>query len=134
MKRSVLSLALCLLALGAFAPAALAGDEWCPVDPSLVVRTLAGNTVVVHITTYALGSEHVPALRDAAISYTVQPVPGQAATDVDVDIVVPDDAFAVGFPTRAAVSTQPFEGGTVLDSDSGKSGQAMKLRFRLDVP
>ncbi|HEU5317610.1 MAG TPA: hypothetical protein VFX49_15965 [Chloroflexota bacterium] len=134
MKRSLLSLLLALLCVVWLAPAALAEEEWCPIDPNLVVRTPGGNTVVVHVTNYAFGSQHVPALRAASIEYAVQSVPGLAATDVDVTVLVPDDAYASGFPTRTVASTQPFEGGIILARDDGKSGQPMRLRFRLDVP
>ena len=117
----------------AVAAPAMAGDEWCPADPAVVVRTPAGNTVVVHITIWALGAEHAAALRDAAIVTSVTAA-SSSATDVEIQVTVPDDAYATGFSTRVVASTHPWEAGTVLATDAGKSGQAMKLRFRLDVP
>ena len=134
MKRILLSVLVALICLGTLAPAVGADDSWCATDPSVVIRTPGGNTVVVHVTNYAQGSQHLPALRDAAISHTTQAVPGQAATDVEIQVLVPDDEHATGYPTRSVVSTLPFEGGTVLARDEGKSGKPMKLRFRLDVP
>ena len=112
---------------------ALAGDEWCAGDPAVMVRTPGGSTVVVHVTLWALGAEHQAALRDVAIVTTATAATGPA-TDVEIEVTVPDDAYATGFSTRAVASTLPWEAGTLLASDAGKSGQAMKLRFRLDVP
>ena len=122
-----------LLSTGALAAPALAGDEWCPSDPAVVVHTPGGNTVVVHVTIWALGTEHQAALRDAVIVTTATAAPGPT-TDGEIRVTVPDDAYATGFPTRATASTHPWEAGTVLARDEGKSGQPMKLRFRLDVP
>ena len=132
-RRPLLSAVVALLSAGALAAPALAGDEWCPADPAVVVRTPGGNTVVVHVTVWALGAEHRAALRDAAIVTTARAA-SSIATDVEIQVTVPNDAYATGFSTRAVVSTLPWEAGTVLATDGGKSGQAMKLRFRLDVP
>ena len=129
----MLSTAVAGLGLSAVAAPAIAGDEWCPADPAVVVRTPAGNMVVVHVTIWALGAEHKAALRDAAI-VTTATAASSAATDVEIQVTVPDDAYATGFSTRAVASTHPWEAGTVLATDEGKSGQAMKLRFRLDIP
>jgi hypothetical protein len=134
MKRRFVAAAAALLCLGVLAPAVSAGDDWCSTDPAVVIHTPGGNTVVVHLTDSALGSEHAAALRDAEITQTVQTVSNQPATDVEIQVVVPDDAFATGFRTQSVASTQPDGAGTVLASDEGKSGQTMKLRFRLDVP
>ena len=129
----MLSTAVAGLGVVAVAAPAMAGDEWCPTDPAVVVRTPAGNTVVVHVTSWALGAEHAAALRDAAI-VTTATAASSSATDVEIQVTVPNDAYATGFSTRAVASTLPWEAGTVLATDGGKSGQAMKLRFRLDVP
>src|SRR5687767_3132230 len=108
-------------------------DFWCETDPAVVVHTPGGSTVVVHLTNAALGTEHAAALRAATITTTVQAGSG-STTDVEVEVTVPDDAHATRFATRSVVSTGPWGDGTVLATDTGKSGQPMKLRFRLDVP
>jgi hypothetical protein len=132
-RRFLLCGVVALLGVGALAPAAGAYDEWCEVDPAVLVRTPGGNTVVVHITSAALGIEHEAALRAASISTTVQ-AGGAGGTDVEIEVTVPDDALATGFSTRTMASTLPWGTGTVLATETGKSGQAMKLRFRLDIP
>jgi hypothetical protein len=137
MKRlllSLLPLVAALLCAGSLASAVSADGEWCETDPVVLVRTPAGNQAMVHVTLYGLGTEHQAALRAATISYTTQSVSGQAATDVEIQVVVPDDQSAAGFSVRSVASTLPYASGTVLASDAGKSGLAMKLRFRLDQP
>lgn len=135
MKRRLLSALVALVCLGVLAPAVSAGEEgWCQSDPAIAVRTPAGNTVVVHLTLMAQGTEHAAALRDAVESYTVEAVSNQPATDVEIRVLVADDEYGSGFSTISTASTQPFGGGTVLDSETGKSGQLVRLRFRVDVP
>lgn len=134
MRRRALSAVTALIALGALAPGASATEEWCEEDPAMTIRTPAGNNVVAFLTNKALGTEHVAALRAATESYTVQAVSNALATDVEIQVSIPDDQYASGFATLSTASTQPYGGGTVLDSEPGKSGQVTKLRFRLDVP
>lgn len=134
MKRLFLSILMALLCLGALVPVASADYEWeCDTDPTVVISTPGGNTVVVHVTDSAQDSVHLAALRAVAISYTTQAVTGQPATDVEIQVTVPDDQYETNFPVRSVASTQPFRAGTVLASADGKSGQTLKLRFRLDV-
>ncbi|HET7771089.1 MAG TPA: hypothetical protein VFN74_20110 [Chloroflexota bacterium] len=128
----MLSTVLAAGSASALASTAGAADEWCEVDPAVVIRTPGGNKVVVHVTYAALGREHQATLRETAISTTVRAA-GPSATDVEIQVLIPNDRFATGFQTRSMVSTLPFGKGTPLASDQGKSGQAMKLRFRLDV-
>jgi|SRR6266542_4274689 len=134
MKRLLLCILMGLLCVGLLVPVARADDYWCEGDPAVTIRTPTGNTVVVYLTLRALGTEHAAALRDATETYTVQAVSNAPATDVELQVSIPDDQYASGFPTVSTASTQPFGGGTVLDSEPGKSGQMTKLRFRLDVP
>src|SRR5215216_4080494 len=120
MKRFFWSILMALLCLGTLVPAVGAEEEqWCWTDPAIVVRTPSGNTVVVYLTLGALGTQHADALRAATESYTVQAVSNAPATDVEVQVRVPDDAYAAGFSTVNIVSTQPNGGGTVLDSEPG---------------
>ena len=120
--------------LAALAPPASASIEWCSADPAVVVRTPGGNVAVVHVTLYAEGAEHRAALRDATITYTALPAAGGEDTAVEIEVVIPHDRYPTGFATRAVASTLPFERGAILDTAGGRSGRAMQLSFRLDVP
>jgi hypothetical protein len=133
------ALALALLLVGMPAPAAMADEiaEWCEVDPALVVPTPAGRTVVLHVTNHGLGVEHLGAVRQAEISLTARPVGGGPAEAeavlVEVVVAIPLGAGGQAFPTRSVVATGPRATGTVLAAASGASGDAMSMRFRLNV-
>ena len=129
----MLSNAVAVLGVGVLAPAVSAADEWCADDPAVVIRTPGGNTVVVHVVNEALGTEHAAAVRKAAITTSTRRA-GASATEVEIQVTVPNDASAAGFSTRTSASTLPWGRGTLLATATGKSGRAMKLRFRLDVP
>ena len=131
-RRLVVGVAAVLLAL-ALTPTVWA-DEWCQNDPAVVIRTPAGKTVVVHVTNYALGAQHLNALNAARIDQAVRPAANGHGTQVAIEVTVPDDAYASGFPVRSVVSTKPFGRGTVYDDESGLSGNTLRLSFRLDVP
>ncbi len=133
MRRRLVAGAVAALLALAVVPTASA-DDWCFGDPTVVIRTPAGNTVVVHATIYALGSQHLQAVRDATIAQTVQATSDGLGTDVQLDVVVPDDQYATGFPVRVVVSTGALGGGTVYDDESGQSGKVVKLKFTLSVP
>jgi hypothetical protein len=144
------ALALALLLVQAPRPAAAtdAIAEWCEVDPALVVQTPTGRVVVLHVTNYGLGLEHLRAVRRAEISSTVRPVgngpaPGEGrrgtarpaeAVLVEVVVAIPLGAGGQAFPTRSVVSTKPAATGTVLAAARGESGRTMRMEFRLDVP
>ena len=132
-RRLLLSKVVAVLGVGVLAPAVAAMDEWCAADPAVVIRTPGGNTVVVHVVNEALGTEHAAALRKAAVTTSTRPA-GASATDVEIQVTVPHDTIATGFSTRTSASTLPWGRGTLLATATGKSGRAMKLRFRLDVP
>ena len=131
-RRLVAGAAAVLLAL-ALTPTAWA-DEWCQSDPPVIIRTPAGKVVVVHVTNYALGRQHLKAVVSARIDKSVRPAANGRGTDVGIDVVIPNDAHATGFPVRSVVSTGPFGRGTVYDDESGVSGNTLRLRFTLDVP
>ena len=122
-----------LLALTAGVPAASA-EEWCDTDPTVIVRTPGGSTVVVHATIGVQSSDHLSAARAATIAQTVQATNDGLGTNVQLDVVVPDDQYATGFPVRVVASSGPFGGGTVYDDESGQSGKVVKLKFTLSVP
>ena len=110
-----------------------AGDEWCEIDPLVAITTPGGANVVVYVTSGALGLEHLPAVQLAAIRHTVQPVEGGRATLVKMDVVVPNDLFGSGFPTKTTVSSGPLKTLTVYASATGTSGSPMRLEFTLPV-
>jgi hypothetical protein len=125
------------LVLVALAPAPVAAAEWCDTDPLVLVVTPAGTVVPVYVLVGALGVEHLPAAQAASIVSTtvaVDATAGGRATKVALMVLVPDDVFASGFPTRSAASSGPLGSGTIYDATSGISGQTMTLRFTLAVP
>ena len=133
LRRAAL-VALLLLVGAGRVPVVGATDQWCDVDPALLVTTPAGKQVVVYLTNGALGLEHQAAVQTASVTYTVRSVAGRTATLVRVEVTVPDDAFGSAFPTRTKASSGPQATGTVYASTSGVSGQPMRLDFTLDVP
>ena len=127
------SLAAALLAAG-FAPSALAGDDWCDVDPTLLVTTPAGNHAVVYYVTGAYGTQHAATTQLATVSYSAAPANGGQATNVTLSVAVPNDAFGAGFPTRVVVSAGPWATYGVFGSAQGVSGQTMQVSFLLNIP
>ncbi len=135
MVRALL-VALILLA-GLLGPAPpVRAAEWCDTDPLLVITTPGGHVVPVFILVGALGLAHLPAAQAASLLATsaAEGTAGGRATRVTVTVVVPDDPFGGGFPTRAAASTGPLGTGTVHATAEGTSGAPMTLRFTLDIP
>ena len=123
-----------LAAAPVWTPATLAGAQWCDTDPLVLIETPGGATVPVYVTNGALGTEHLPAVLLAAMTYTASPTDGGSATLVKLDVVVPDDEFASHFPTRSVASTSPMATGAIYASTTGYSGEVMRLVFKLDVP
>ncbi len=111
---------------------AQAGDDWCEIDPLLLIQTPAGNTVPVFYLTGAYGLEHAAATQLAQATYAVEPDAG--GTKVTFKVTVPDDLFGKGFPTRVTVSSGPWGTLQVHGKASGTSGAPMSLEFYLDVP
>jgi hypothetical protein len=134
MQRALLPLVLAVLLLASAAPSVRAAEEWCEVDPLVVVTTPGGHAVPLFVTSGALGVEHLTTLQLARITYTATPLPGNAATLVGIAVLVPDDLFASGFPVRSAVSSGPLKTGMVYASAEGVSGKHLHMAFRLDVP
>jgi hypothetical protein len=135
MRRLLIVAALLLATLAA--PAGAGAADWCDTDPLVLITTPGGNVAPVYVLVGAAGLEHLPAVQAASILSTTETVAARAggqATRVTLTVTVPDDAFAIGFPTRAAASSGPPATGTVYDQTTGSSGQAMVLRFTLPVP
>ena len=137
MARGFLIAVAMLLALSAPPAAVQAGAEWCDTDPLVLIRTPGGQIVPIFVLVGARGIEHLPAAQAASLlatSHTTESARGVRATLVTVTVVVPNDLFARGFPTRAAVSGGPLGSGTLYASTEGESGSPMVLRFTLHVP
>jgi hypothetical protein len=108
-------------------------ESWCEDDPPVVITTPGGASAIVYVTTGAMGVEHLPVVQIASIHYTVKPVKGGLATYVDMTVEVPNDLFAIGFPTRTTVSSGPFKTGTVYAAATGYAGAPMRLAFQLPL-
>ena len=134
MRRVLTAGIVAVLLLCAVVPGAVAGGKWCDTDPLVLVETPGGALVPVYVTSGALGTEHLGAVLLAAISYTVKPTDSGRATLVQMDVVVPDDAFGSHFETRVTASTGPLATGTIYDTTYGYSGEVMRLVFKLDLP
>jgi hypothetical protein len=134
MRRLLLAIVAAFVLCAAVAPATSASDQWCEVDPLIVVVTPGGGVVPLYVTKMALGLEHLVTIQAAPVSYAVKPVGGGTATMVQVTVAIPNDLFGSNYPTRAVMSTGPLMTGVVLADASGYSGQPLQLQFRLDVP
>jgi hypothetical protein len=127
--------ALALLPTLTLAPAAsAASDEWCDVDPLVVIKTPKGNLVTLFNTNGAKGLLHQPTLALTKVSYTVQTANGGRDTLVKMSITVPNDLFGKGYSTRTKISTGPLGTLKVYAAAEGVSGQAMSIQFILDTP
>lgn len=134
-RLAVLVVALLLAALAAPAPVARASEEWCEIDPVVVVKTPQGNVVPVYVTSAAPSPKYLPQLLTAKLSHETRPARGGRATVVWLEVDIPSDALSGDdFRTRSIVSTGPLATGTILATADGLSGRAVRLTFDLDVP
>ncbi len=135
MRSFLLSIVVALLMVAGLAPTAGASDGWCDTDPVLLITTPGGSQVPVYINTSVWGAEHLPAAQTARMTYSATSVSNGSATNVEVTVVVPNDAFSSRFPTRTGASSGPYQTGTVYAQTTyGYSGQPMNLQFRLTMP
>lgn len=138
MVRALLVALVLLAALLGPASPARAGAEWCDTDPLVLVTTPDGDVIPVYVLIGVLGAEHLSAALVAtlliAVGEPVEATGGGRALRVTITVTVPDDAFASGFPVRAAASTGPLGTGTVHAAAEGASGAPLALRFTLDIP
>jgi hypothetical protein len=123
-----------LLLLVGSASGVAAGEQWCEVDPLVVITTPGGSSVPIFATNGAQGLEHLVALETAHISYTVTAAEGGTATVVTMQVLIAGDPFESHFETRSITSTGPLKTGTVLATARGYSGQVMHMQFKLNVP
>ncbi len=132
--------ALCLVLALFPAPAALAAAKWCEDEPSVTIVTPAGHVVTVHVTNFAEaadGVDRLAALQKAVITWQVWPVEHGRATEVELTVLIPDDASGKHFQTRSEVTMEVDASGRpvppVLAQAHGVSGHAMHLHFKLDM-
>jgi hypothetical protein len=130
LKGLLASVLLALVLLAGLVPGAGATEQWCEVDPLVVIMTPGGNLVPVFVTNRARGGrEYLPALVKAHISHTAKPAKGGTAVEVYVTI-----AAIPGVTDAASIaSTGPLGTGAVYDTTRGTTGQQMTLEFKLDV-
>src|SRR5581483_198800 len=106
-------------------------------EPSVTIVTPAGNVVTVHVTNFAEGVDHLAALQQAVITWQVWPVEHGRATEVELTVLIPDDASGHHFQTRSQVTREVDANGRpvppVLAQVHGISGHAMHLHFKLDL-
>jgi len=138
MKIRVVLIALAVLvAAGWQAAPAQAAAEWCDTDPLLLIVTPGGQIIPVFVLVGARGPEHLLSAQAASLlmtSQTTRSVDGGRATQITVTVVVPNDLFGRGFPTRAAVSSGPLGSGIIHADSDGQSGAPMTMRFTLPIP
>ena len=101
-----------------------AADDWCGDDPMVRIITPAGKNMVVRVTDYALGIQHLPALKLASYSYSVAPANNGTATAVTLNVLIPGDALDPAFPTRTVVTSAADENSQVYQLYSDKTGTA----------
>jgi hypothetical protein len=117
----------------ATAPAALANETWCDVDPVQLVVTSGGTLVPIFVTNGARSPLYAPQLLLARISHTVRSVHGGTATLVTVSVTVPNGALGGTFATRCVVSGGPLGLWQVYATATGTSGAPMTAQFKLNV-
>ena len=124
-----------LLALsGVFASTGttLASDTWCDVDPPVLIKTPEGNLRIVYVVTSG-PVQYLPQLLLPAIEYEVHAVAGGGATQVRLDVTAAGGLLGEGYAVKSEVWTGPARTGTLLSTQYGRAGEAMRHRFRLNV-
>ena len=134
MARALVALGIALLLLAGASTESRASEEWCEYDPVVLVTTSGGKVVPVYLLVGAAGVEHLPLVIAAQHSHIVEAGGGGQATQVRLQVLVPNRLDGGVFATRVTASTGPLGTGTILDTATGTSGQPMPLRFKLDVP
>jgi hypothetical protein len=120
-----------LFLAGSVSPA-FAGETWCDVDPAVLLITPGGHLVAVYVVD-AGPIQHTTSLLAPRITATTRAAQGGTATDVTLDIVVPNDLLGSGYAVSSEVWSGPARLGTRYAQQSGFAGQTMQLRFRLDI-
>ena len=94
------AMVLALVPVVTVAPAAsAAADEWCDMDPVVVIKTPGGNLVPLFNTNGVQGLKNQPALALAKVSYTVKPADGGRKTLVTMEVTLPEGIYGRDFGT-----------------------------------
>ncbi len=109
-----------------------AAAELCLVDPRLVIQLPSKDYLTVFVTEGAMGTEHLPTLHLAEITYTAEATADKHTAQVTVYDYIPDDAIG-RFTTLMIVSSEPFGAGTVYGSANGTSGVTMTVPFLIST-
>jgi hypothetical protein len=116
-------------------PTAFAGEEWCDIDPPVVIVTPQGHLATVYAN---IGSQGLlPSLLNelSQISYTVAPANGGTATQVTLTVTVRKTLLTgSSTPTRVKVSSLLLGLGNVYGSANGTVGKPMTVKFLINTP
>jgi len=115
-----------------------AGDEWCDVDPILLIQTPRGNIAAVFYLTGVLGPRDLVGALLGLLSADCSVKADGDGTLVTLNVVVPKGLLGLGFgaarPTRLTVTSGPLGTGDHYGATTGETGKVMTVGFRLDVP
>ena len=116
------------------APAAEAADEWCDIDPPVIIRTPKGRLVTVYALIGAQGLLAALLNELAAVSYTVASANNGTATLVTLKATVHKTLLTGSCPTRVKVTSGLLGLGTSYGEATGTAGTSMTVKFLLNVP
>ena len=115
-----------------------AGDEWCDVDPILLIQTPRGNLAAVFYLTGVLGPRDLVGALLGLLSADCTVKPDGDGTLVTLNVVVPKGLLGLGFgvarPTRHKVTSGPRGTGDHDGPTTGETGTARTGAIRRDVP
>lgn len=131
LRVALLAAILALSGLAGGAVTAAASDTWCDADPPVLIRTPGGNLRIVYVVSSG-PVQYLPQLVVPAIDYDVRAVAGDQ-TQVRLDVTVSRGLLGQGYAVRSEVWSGPARTGTLLSTEYGEAGEAMRHRFRLDV-
>jgi hypothetical protein len=134
MARTLVAVGIVLLLLVGSVTTGGASEEWCEYDPVVLVTTPGGRVVPVYLLIGAAGLENLPLVTAAQYHRIVEPTDAGRATLVRLEVMVPTRLGGGTFPTRVTASTGAHATGTILDTETGLSGEPMPLTFKLGVP
>jgi hypothetical protein len=113
---------------------AAAADDWCDIDPPVIVKTPRGRLVTVFANIGAKGLTPALLAELSRITYTVTSTNGGKATKVDMYVTVPRTLLLFGTaPARVKVTSLALGLGTFYGSGTGVSGTPMHVSFVLPV-
>ena len=107
-------------------------EDWCDVDPPVIIRTPRGSHVVVYVVN-AGPTDHLLQLALPHIEQHVTPATDYPGTLVQL-IVTSSDPHGHGHAMSSEVWTGPARTGQRLSLRAGVMGQPIEHSFRLAVP